>query len=104
MKVTDKFENYTSGVYEEKSFLPIENHLVSLVGYGFDNQTGWEYWIVRNSWGQFWGENGFFRIRMHKNNLGIESYWTSGYPSYERVEESDFEAKNNEIIFESYLS
>ena len=31
-----------------------------------------EYWIGRNSYGTHWGENGFFRIRMHRNNLGIE--------------------------------
>ena len=69
MKSTPRFHNYTGGIYEEKSILPIENHLVSIVGYGYDNTTGWEYWIVRNSWGKFWGESGFFRIRMHTNNL-----------------------------------
>lgn len=31
-----------------------------------------EYWIGRNSWGTYWGESGFFRIRMHNHNLGIE--------------------------------
>ena len=52
-----------------------------MVGFG-KTEDGEAYWIGRNSWGSFWGEMGFFRIAMNKDNLGIESECTAGIPSY----------------------
>jgi aminopeptidase C len=37
------------------------NHDVAIVGYG-TNPDGTEYWIAKNSWGERWGENGFFYV------------------------------------------
>jgi cathepsin X len=76
MDVTAKFEQYEGGVYSQYLLLPIANHEVSVVGWGetpvTNNEESIPYWIVRNSWGSFWGEWGFFRIKMGSDNLGIE--------------------------------
>jgi len=52
------------------------HHDVAIVGWGMEEAStkgdGTPYWIVRNSWGQFWGEGGFFRIRMGDNVMAIE--------------------------------
>lgn len=42
------------------------NHAVVVVGYGTDKQTGEDYWLVRNSWGAGWGEDGYIRIQRNE--------------------------------------
>eukprot|EP00934_Nitzschia_sp_Nitz4_P006481 Nitzschia sp. Nitz4//scaffold9_size221794//21178//25290//NITZ4_001318-RA/size221794-processed-gene-0.41-mRNA-1//-1//CDS//3329560917//6471//frame0 len=66
---------YQGGVFDNDSFPRNQTHAVSIVGWGkgYGNFEDRSYWIVRNSWGQYWGEMGFFRILMGKNVLGIES-------------------------------
>jgi len=65
-------EDYTGGIITQTTPASI-NHIVSIVGYGTTAQ-GVDYWIARNSWGQYWGENGWFRIIRGKNALGIEGH------------------------------
>ena len=43
------------------------NHAIQIVGYDLD--AG--YWLIRNSYGAQWGEDGYFRLRFGKNTCGI---------------------------------
>ena len=46
---------------------------MEIVGWGYDPDRDKRYWIVRNSWGAYWGELSFFRVELGKNLLMIES-------------------------------
>ena len=61
MAVYNDFFSYNGGVYEHPGDEPPShiNHQVVLVGYDDAQQC----WICKNSWGKYWGENGFFRIK-----------------------------------------
>lgn len=76
---------YTGGVYSETGWFFFPNHIISLTGYGV-TEDGQEYWIGRNSWGTYWGEDGFFRIAMHKGNLLIEDDCAWAVPDLEKFE------------------
>ncbi|KAG2462244.1 CATS protein, partial [Polypterus senegalus] len=67
-----RFRFYHTGVYYSKDCSISPNHGALLVGYGTDN--GEDYWIVKNSWGTEFGENGYIRIARNRNNhCGIAS-------------------------------
>jgi cathepsin L len=58
----ESFMRYSSGIYSEPKCSNLKTHSALLVGYTED------FWIVKNSFGKQWGENGFFRITRHKRN------------------------------------
>merc|ERR1712195_259917 len=56
------FSNYVSGVYHHVSGGVEGGHAVRIVGWGVD--SGVKYWKVANSWNPYWGEKGYFRIKV----------------------------------------
>lgn len=53
-------------------------HAVKIIGWGTDEKSGLDYWLVANSWNDSWGENGFFRILRGVNECGIEAQVVAG--------------------------
>jgi aminopeptidase C len=64
MEMFDDFQMYTSGVYTKSAEAKSRGwHAMSLVGWGTDKQTGVDYWLVQNSWGNGVGDKGYWKIR-----------------------------------------
>jgi len=64
---------YKGGIFNDVTADKSTSHIVSIVGWGIDKENIGKYWIIRNSWGQYWGEMGYVRVGMGYNILGIES-------------------------------
>jgi len=60
------FQSYSGGVYYPSPYECEPNHAVLVVGYGTDPNYG-DYWLIKNSWGTWWGEGGYFRYQRGGN-------------------------------------
>ncbi|PRQ08239.1 C1 family peptidase [Enhygromyxa salina] len=79
---TPAFIAYSGGTFDEKSNANV-NHAVVLVGWDDDRGA----WLMRNSWGTNWGEDGYMWIAYGSNRIGEYAAWA--------MVEEDANAKNN---------
>ena len=54
------FQFYTSGILDTTACGTTLDHAVLAVGYGIE--SGIEYWLVKNSWGTAWGDQGYIKL------------------------------------------
>jgi len=74
MSVYSDFLNYQSGVYVTAANATyLGGHAIKILGWGFDQTSGLDYWIVANSWARSWGMNGYFWIQRGVDMDGIDS-------------------------------
>uniref|UniRef100_A0A3B3Z7N1 Cathepsin S, ortholog2, tandem duplicate 1 n=1 Tax=Periophthalmus magnuspinnatus TaxID=409849 RepID=A0A3B3Z7N1_9GOBI len=67
--------NYESGVYYNPSCGRLTNHAMLLIGYGTDDTSGLDYWLIKNTWDERWGERGYIRMARNKDQMcGISMY------------------------------
>lgn len=105
------FMMYKSGIYhsiDEKTWMTNGvpkpewekvDHSVLLVGWGEDSNSGEKFWIIQNTWGESWGENGFFRMKRGNDEFGIESICEAADPFY--IKNKNYEEKKPK---ESYIN
>lgn len=75
----DKFDyGYRGGIWTDGANQTDVDHDVEVVGFG-TTDAGQKYWVIRNSWGTYWGEEGFFKIPRGTNHMMIESdcFWAN---------------------------
>ena len=69
------FKYYKHGVLDSEHCTPEVDHAVLAVGYGtYTNDKGKldDYFILKNSWGRYWGENGYVRVTASRNQKGFK--------------------------------
>lgn len=68
----DSFTFYSSGIYQEDACLYKAkdlDHSMVLLGYG--TEDGADYWLIRNSWSEHWGDGGYMKVARQSHGCGI---------------------------------
>lgn len=76
VSVTGAFDSYKSGIYNEGTSGQV-NHATNIVGW--DDTVKPAHWIMRNSWGTSWGENGYMKIAYGSRKIGYAATYVDIY-------------------------
>mmetsp|Transcript_6171 Transcript_6171/g.9145 ORF Transcript_6171/g.9145 Transcript_6171/m.9145 type:complete len:362 (-) Transcript_6171:55-1140(-) len=82
MNLFTDFLGYSQGIYKPQlSADKLQaTQAVEIIGWGTDSSTKDQYWIIKNSWGTGWGENGYARVARGVKELGLEDFALAGSP------------------------
>ena len=75
VQATNSWQQYSGGVLSASCSARQADHAVVIVGYGSDQ--GKDYWLIRNSWGPKWGEEGYIRLQRGINCNAVASHVSS---------------------------
>lgn len=87
--VTSAYQHYRSGIFDDPAANNCSlNHAIALIGYS--EEDGNKYWKIRNSWGKWWGEDGYMRLKrtdeVSKCTSAGTLYWFTTAKDVEKVE------------------
>lgn len=74
------FQFYKNGIVDDVKCGTNLDHGVLVVGYG--NENGKDYWLVKNSWGPRWGDNGYIKIARSNSTRDAGICGIAAQPSY----------------------
>lgn len=89
---------YQSGVFTGRCGTNLD-HGVVVVGYGSEN--GVDYWLVRNSWGTNWGEDGYFKLERNVKKINTGKCGIAMQASYPVKYGQNSAYENNEVLVSS---
>ena len=90
------FGAYRGGIFADCDDKEGEvDHAVTVVGYG--REKGMDYWLIKNSWGVDWGEDGYMRLQRGVGMCGIGRYLAGLTCEAANLEDSESEEEIVEI-------
>ena len=76
--VYEDFLMYSDGVYMHVTGNHMGEHAVKILGWGIEDNI--PYWLCANSWNEYWGAGGYFKISRGHDECGIEKKVVAGLP------------------------
>jgi hypothetical protein len=58
------FQLYSGGIFDQAHCGTLLDHATNVVGWGHDDKSNVDYWIMRNSWGTSWGDQGYMLVKI----------------------------------------